>query len=202
MIDVTRHQAEFDAVLVMIPRLSDGYIYIKPFDTRWSDKVGSRRTGRWRLVPREEGAGQMKWKVGTMEYETVQQYLAVVQRNQFFAVAAGVVVHQHTRVLMAELHERGDGTSAEKVRAGLQQLAAELTAAYKSAAVSTAEIEQVVVESTSGPQGKAAVEGRVAAANAKIAEKLCGCERCKDAAARVQGQSRLSKVRTVAAVEP
>ena len=40
----------------------------------------------------------------------------------------------------------------------------------------------------------------MAAANAQIAEKLCGCERCKDAAARIRGQSRLSKVRTVAAV--
>ena len=66
-------------------------------------------------------------------------------------MAAGVVVHQHTRVLMADLHKRGDGMSAEDVRAGLQQLAAELTAAYKAAAVSTAEIQRVVVESTSGP---------------------------------------------------
>ena len=78
-------------------------------------------------MPQEEGAGQMKWKVGDAEYETVQQYLAVVQRNQFFAVAAGVVVHQHTRVLMADLHKRGDGMSAEDVRAGLQQLVAELS---------------------------------------------------------------------------
>ena len=100
-------------------------------------------------------------------------------------MAAGVVVHQHTRVLMADLHERGDDMSAEEVRAGLQQLAAEL----KAAVVSTAEIQRVVVESTSGPQGKAAVEGRVAAANAQIAAKLCGCERCKDATARIPEQS-------------
>ena len=50
-------------------------------------------------MPQEEGAGQMRWKVGTTEYETVRQYLDVVQKNQFVAVAAGVVVHQHTHVL-------------------------------------------------------------------------------------------------------
>ena len=83
-----------------------------------------------------EGLGQMKWKVGTTEYETVQQHLAVAQKNQFFAAAAGVVVHQHTRVLMADLHGCGDGMRAEDVRAGLQQLAAELTAAYKAARTS------------------------------------------------------------------
>ena len=81
-------------------------------------------------MPQEEGAGRMKWKVGTMGYETVQQYLAVVQKNQFFAVASGVVVHQHMRVLMADLHERGDDMSAEGVRARMQQLVVELTAVY------------------------------------------------------------------------
>ena len=55
----------------------------------------------------------------------------------------------------------------------------------------------MVVGSASGPQGEAAVEGRVAAANEA---KLCGCERCKDATARIQGQSRLSGIRTMAAV--
>ena len=61
----------------------------------------------------------MKWKVNSEEYETVAQYLAVVQKSQFVAVAAGVVVHQHARVLMADLHRRGDGMGAENVRAGL-----------------------------------------------------------------------------------
>ena len=48
---------------------------------------------------RDGGGRQMKWKVNNEEYETVAQFLAVVQKNQFVAVAAGVVVHQHTRVL-------------------------------------------------------------------------------------------------------
>ena len=69
-------------------------------------------------MPQEEGAGQMRWTVGTSEYETVQQYVGVVQRNQLVAVAAGVVVHQHTRVLMADLH-RCDDLSAADVRAGV-----------------------------------------------------------------------------------
>ena len=79
------------------------------------------------------GRFKMKWKVCTTEYETVQQYVDVVQKKQFVAVAAGVVVHQHTRVLMADLHRRGDNMSATDVRSGLQQLAAEIAAAYKAA---------------------------------------------------------------------
>ena len=123
-----------------------------------------------------------------------------MQKNQFFAVAAGVVVHQHTRVLMADLHSRGDGMSVEDVQTGLQQLAAELAAAYEAATVGPAEIQRVVVESASGPQGKATVEGRVAAANSQIAASLCDCAVCTKAAPMVRGQSRLSRVRTVAVV--
>ena len=105
----------------------------------------------------------MRWKVpGGTEYETVRQYLDVVQKNQVFAVAAGVVVHQHTRVLMADLHRCGDDLSAEDMRAGVQQLAAELAAAYKAAAVGLADLQRVAVELSSGPQGKAAVDRRVA----------------------------------------
>ena len=132
------------------------------------------------------GRFKMKWS----KYETVQQYVDVVQKKQFVAVAAGVVVHQHTRVLMADLHRRGDNMSAADVRAGLQQLAAELAAASKAAAVGPAEIRRVVAELSSGPQGKAAVEGRVAAANAQIAAALCDCAVCTEAATRVGGRSR------------
>ena len=78
------------------------------------------------MCPRRRGAGQLKWAVGASEYETVQQYIGVVQRNQFVAVAGGVFIGQHTRVLMADLHRCGDDLSAEDVRAGIQQLAAEL----------------------------------------------------------------------------
>ena len=60
----------------------------------------------------------MRWKVsGDTEYGTVRQYLGVVLRNQFVAVAPGVVVHQHTRVLMVDLHICGDDLIAEDVRA-------------------------------------------------------------------------------------
>ena len=58
-------------------------------------KLVAKGRGRWRLVPQEEGTGQMKWTVGTSEYETVQQYVGVVQRDQFVAVAAGVFIGQH-----------------------------------------------------------------------------------------------------------
>ena len=112
----------------------------------------------------------MRWEAGTTEYEAVWQYLDVVQKNQFVAVAAGVVVHQHTRVLMADLYRCGDDTSAAGVRAGMQQLAAELAAAYKAAAVGPTELQRVVVELSSGPQGKATVDRRVAEANARVAE--------------------------------
>ena len=68
---------------------------------------------------------------------------------------------------MAGLHRCGNDMSAEDVRAGVQQLAAELAAAYKAAAVRPTEIQQVVVELSSGPQGEAAVNRRVAGANAR-----------------------------------
>ena len=68
-------------------------------------------------------------------FETVAQYLHayVVQHNAFTAVAAGVVVHQHTRMLMADLRECSGGMPVEDVRAGLSQLSAEFVAAYKAA---------------------------------------------------------------------
>ena len=84
------------------------------------------------------------------------QCLAVVQKNQFVAMAAGVVVHQHTRVLMADLHSRGGGVVAWAQRAcggaGLQQLASKLAGACKATAVGPTEIKRVVVEVSSGPQ--------------------------------------------------
>ena len=46
---------------------------------------------------------------------------------------------------------------------------------------------------SSGPQGKAAVEGRVAAANARIAEALGGCEVREEVATGIRGQSRVAK---------
>ena len=52
-------------------------------------------------------------------YGTAAQYVQMVQRNQVAALAAGVVVHQHTRVLMADLHERGDDMSVVGVQAGI-----------------------------------------------------------------------------------
>ena len=121
----------------------------------------------------EERAGQMRWKVQKTEYETVQQYVGMVQKNQFVGVAGGVVVHQHTRVLMADLHRCGDDLSAEDMRAGVQQLAAELAAAYKAAAMGPTELQRVVVELSSGPQGKAAVDRRVTEPNARVAETVC-----------------------------
>ena len=66
----------------------------------------------------------MKWVVGDVTYKTVAQYINVVQQNSFVAVAAGVVIHQHTRVLMANLREQADGMSglsAEDMRAALRQ---------------------------------------------------------------------------------
>ena len=85
-------------------------------------------------------------------YGTVAQYVQMVQRNQVAALAAGVVVHQHTRtrVLMADLHERGDDMSVADVQAGIQKLTAELAAAYKAAAVGDSEIQRVVEEYKSG----------------------------------------------------
>ena len=125
----------------------------------------------------------MKWRT----YETVAHYVQMVQQNQVPALAAGVVVHQHTRVLMADLHERGDDMSVADVQAGIQKLTAELAAAYKAAAVGDLEIQRVVEEYKSGPQGKATVNTRVAEANARMATTLCDCAVCEQAAGKVRG---------------
>ena len=86
--------------------------------------------------------------------------------------------------------------SEEEVRVGMRQLNSEISAAKRAAGVGLVEVQRVVAELSSGPRGKAAVEGMVAAANAQVAATLCDCEGCKDAAAKIRGQSRLSRVRT------
>ena len=78
------------------------------------------------------GRFKMRWTVDGKTFETVAQYLHVVQHNAFTAVAAGVVVHQHTRMLMADLRECADGMPVEDVRAGLSQLLAEFGATYST----------------------------------------------------------------------
>ena len=133
----------------------------------------------------------MRWTVGGATFETVAQYLHVVQQNAFTAVAAGVVVHQHTCMLMADLRECADDMPVEDVQAGLSQLAAEFAAAYKAAGVGREELRQVAAESASGPEGRAAIQRRVADANSRIAEALCGCAVCVGAAANIRGQSKL-----------
>ena len=52
-------------------------------------------------------------------YETVAQYVQVMQKIAF--TAAGVVVHQHTRVLMADLHGQGDGMPVDGCRSSRQR---------------------------------------------------------------------------------
>ena len=113
-------------------------------------------------------------------------------------MAAGVVVHQHTRVLMADLHRCGDNLSEADVREGVQQLTAKLAAAYEAAAVGLAELQRVVVEKKSGPQGKAAVDRRVAEANARCKVAWTSRALCTEALTRIRGQSRLAERATLA----
>ena len=68
-------------------------------------------------------------------FNEVESRWVYVLQQKAFAVAAGVVVHQHTRMLMADLRERADGMQVKDVRAGLSQLSAEMGAAYKAAGV-------------------------------------------------------------------
>ena len=79
-----------------------------------------------RGVGRQES---MKWRT----HETVAQYVQMVQHNQIFALAAGVVVHQHTRVLMEDLRWRGDDMSVADVQAGMQQLLGTSTSQHEVA---------------------------------------------------------------------
>ena len=69
----------------------------------------------------------------------------VVQQKASIAVAAGVVIHQHTRMLMADLRERADDMQVKDVRAGLSQLSAKMSAAYQAAGVGRAELQRVHV---------------------------------------------------------
>ena len=133
----------------------------------------------------------MRWTADGETFETVAQCVYVVQQKAFTAVAAGVVIHQHTRMLMADLRERADGMQVQDVRAGLSQLSAEMSAAYKAAGVGRAELRRVGEEYSSGPEGRAAIHKRVADANSRIAETLCGCAVCARAAVSVRGQSRV-----------
>ena len=135
----------------------------------------------------------MKLKVKGTEYGTVAQYIYGLQADLFMAVAAGVVIQQHTRVLMVDLHMRADGMSVAEVHAGLQQLAAEIDAAYRAARVGPTKIKKVVDEYSSGAHGKAAVDRRVAEANARIAVTLCECAVCVRAAEDIRGRSRLAQ---------
>ena len=96
------------------------------------------------------GRFKMRWTVDGKTFETVAQYLHVVQHNAFTAVAAGVVVHQHTRMLMADLRDRADDMQVKDVRAGLSQLSAEFVAAYKAAGVRSKELRRVGEEYASG----------------------------------------------------
>ena len=67
----------------------------------------------------------MRWETQEKVYETVAAYVAVIQRSAFVLVAAGVVLHQHTRLLMQDLREYADGMSEEDVRAGMRHEAAQ-----------------------------------------------------------------------------
>ena len=69
-------------------------------------------------------------------------------------------------------------------------MTAELAAAYEAAAVGLAELQRVVVENQSGPQGKAAVDRRVAEANARCTVAWASRALCTEAWARIREQSR------------
>ena len=53
-------------------------------------------------------------------------------------------------------------------------------------------IKKVVDEYSSGAHGKAAVDRRLAEANARIAATLCDCAVCERAAENIRGQSKLA----------
>ena len=78
--------------------------------------------------------------VGSGGTGTVREYLAIVMQNGWVAVAAGVVICQHTQLLMALLHEHGDAMDASRMQRLMQQLAAEISAAQLAAGVTDADI--------------------------------------------------------------
>ena len=135
----------------------------------------------------------MRWTATEETFEAMAQCVYVVQQKASTAVAAGVVVHQHARMLMADLRERADSMQVEGVRAGLTQPSAEMGAAYKAAGFGRAGLRRVGEGYSSGPGGRAAIHKRVTDANSMVAEALCGCAVCASATVGIRGQSGLAE---------
>ena len=80
-----------------------------------------------------DGAGENKRMRGSGSVH--QRGATKFFRLQSQRPPADVFVHQHTRLLRADLRERADGTRAEDVRTRFQQLLEELDAKYSAVTV-------------------------------------------------------------------
>ena len=108
---------------------------------------------------------------------TVREYLAVVVQNGWVAVAAGVVICQHTQLLIRLLHDHGDEMDVRKMRPLMLQLADEMESAQQAAGVTSNDMQQIALE-TATTAGEEAVARRVDAVLAKVGEELCSRPGC------------------------
>ena len=92
--------------------------------------------------------------------------MQVVQRTAFTAMAAGVVVHQHTRVLMANLHRCGDDMPVKYLSRTCEQ------GCHNS--------RQKSLRHTSDIQGRRSWDGRIAAGGCGGKERSAGEGLCRE----------------------
>ena len=121
-----------------------------------------------------------KYVFAGRQYESVREYLEIVQRNAWMAVAAGVVVCTHTQLLMQLLYQNGDDMDAASLRRLTMQLGEELGAAQQTAGVTSEDLQRVGVE-MSTVAGDTAVVKRFEVALAKAADMLCSRPGCAGA---------------------
>ena len=96
-------------------------------------------------------------------FQTVREYLSVVERNVYNLVAAGAVVQPQTQLLLEILRERGDEMDVDRMKSFILRLGDELSAAQQAAGITSEDFQQIEAECATAA-GRAAVERRVEAA--------------------------------------
>ena len=96
-------------------------------------------------------------------FQTVREYLGVVERNVYSLVAAGAVVQPQTQLLLEILRERGDEMDVDRMKSFILRLENELNAAQQVAGITSEDFQRIEAECATNA-GRAAVGRRVEAA--------------------------------------
>ena len=76
-------------------------------------------------------------------FQTVREYLGVVERNVYSLVAAGAVVQPQTQLLLEILRERGDEMNVDKMKSFILRLGNELNAAQQVAGITSEDFQRI-----------------------------------------------------------